>query len=125
MAATHNLPNLNQHFIAFAKLGDIKSDGRTISYAQAQKWLQQAKVIGTKMSAAQAADLFNKFRTPALNFNDFMAYVDDVAISMRMTSEELKKMLAQVNISSEMNRLHNRRHCRTLLSNKPLHSLLI
>lgn len=96
MAATQNLTNLNQHFTAFAKLGDIKSDGRTISYAQAQKWFQQAKVIGIKMSSAQAADLFNKFRTPALNFNDFMSYVDDMAISMRMTSEELKKMLAQV-----------------------------
>lgn len=54
---------LEQQFQAFSKFGDTKSDGKTITLTQCDKWMKQAKVIdGKKMTTTDTGICFNKFK---------------------------------------------------------------
>lgn len=54
--------NLEQQFVNFSKFGDTKSDGRTITLTQIDKWLKQAQVIGKKITTTDTGICFNKFK---------------------------------------------------------------
>lgn len=55
--------NLEQQFANFSKFGDTKSDGKTITLTQSDKWMKQAKVIdGKKITTTDTGIAFNKFK---------------------------------------------------------------
>lgn len=55
--------NLEQQFQAFAKFGDSKADGKTITLTNIDKWLKQAKVVdGKKISTTDTGICFNKLK---------------------------------------------------------------
>lgn len=55
--------SLPEQFVNFSKFGDSKSDGKTITLTQIDKWLKQAKVIdGKKITTTDTGICFNKFK---------------------------------------------------------------
>lgn len=57
------MTTLEQQFILFSKFGDTKSDGKTITLTQCDKWMKQAKIIdGKKITTTDTGICFNKFK---------------------------------------------------------------
>lgn len=57
------MTTLEQQFILFSKFGDTKSDGKTITLTQCDKWMKQAKIIdGKKVTTTDTGICFNKFK---------------------------------------------------------------
>lgn len=55
--------SLEQQFVNFAKFGDTKADGKTITLTQSDKWMKQAKIIdGKKITTTDTGIAFNKFK---------------------------------------------------------------
>lgn len=55
--------SLEQQFVNFAKFGDTKADGKTITLTQSDKWMKQAKLIdGKKITTTDTGIAFNKFK---------------------------------------------------------------
>lgn len=53
---------LDQQFINFAKFGDTKADGKTITLTQIDKWFKQAPVFDKKLTTTDTGIAFNKFK---------------------------------------------------------------
>lgn len=53
---------LKTQFELFAKFGDTKADGKTITLTQCDKWMKQAQVIGKKITTTDTGICFNKFK---------------------------------------------------------------
>ncbi|CAD7083548.1 unnamed protein product [Hermetia illucens] len=64
--------NLKESFKAFAKFGDIKSDGKHITLSQSDKWMKQAKV----------------------SYEDYLKFLEDLAKAKKVELSEIKNKLA-------------------------------
>lgn len=55
--------NFQANFKAFSKFGDTKSDGKSITLSQSDKWMKQAKVIdGKKITTTDTGIYFKKHK---------------------------------------------------------------
>lgn len=81
-------------FKAFSKFGDPKSDGKTITLSQSDKWMKQAKVIdGKKITTTDTAIHFKKLKTLKLAIDDYQKFLDDLAKSKKVELDEIKNKL--------------------------------
>lgn len=86
--------SLKDAFKAFSKFGDPKSDGKTITLSQSDKWMKQAKVIdGKKITTTDTAIHFKKLKTLKLGIDDYQKFLEDLAKSKKVELEEIKKKL--------------------------------
>lgn len=54
---------LDQQFAAFAKFGDPKADGKTITLTKSDRWLKQANILDEdNITLTDTGILFNKFK---------------------------------------------------------------
>jgi len=54
---------LESQFVAFSKFGDSKSDGKTITLTNSDKWMKQAHVIdGKHITTTDTGIAFNKHK---------------------------------------------------------------
>jgi len=73
-------PTLREQFRAFSKFGDSKSEGKSLSLSQSDKWMKQAKVVdGKAISTTDTAIAFKKFKQVKLTFPDYDKYLTDLA----------------------------------------------
>nr|XP_021181421.2 tubulin polymerization-promoting protein homolog [Helicoverpa armigera] len=85
---------LKDAFKAFSKFGDPKSDGKTITLSQSDKWMKQAKVIdGKKITTTDTAIHFKKLKTLKLGIDDYQKFLEDLAKSKKIEVDEIKKKL--------------------------------
>ncbi|KAF5303976.1 hypothetical protein FQA39_LY01761 [Lamprigera yunnana] len=83
-----NIQDLFQHF---AKFGDDKSDGKTISLANADKWLKQAGIIDDKkITPADTSACFNKLKTKSMDFKQFNEFIEELAKQKNIAAAEMK-----------------------------------
>jgi len=82
---------LRSQFGLFAKFGDSKNDGSTISLKNADKWMKQAGVIAKKITTTDTGIAFNKFKTKNMDFDTFVRYLDE--FRAKMSPEEIKEKL--------------------------------
>uniref|UniRef100_A0A1B6C674 TPPP family protein n=1 Tax=Clastoptera arizonana TaxID=38151 RepID=A0A1B6C674_9HEMI len=89
-------PSLEMQFCAFSKFGDTKSDGKTITLTQSDKWMKQAGVIdGKKITTTDTGICFNKLKSKTIPYKDFEKYVEDLANSKKISPDELKLKLQE------------------------------
>ncbi|KAJ8713518.1 hypothetical protein PYW07_013888 [Mythimna separata] len=85
---------LKDAFKAFSKFGDLKSDGKTITLSQSDKWMKQAKVIdGKKITTTDTAIHFKKLKTLKLGYDDYQKFLEDLAKSKKVELDDIKKKL--------------------------------
>lgn len=84
---------LDQQFIHFAKFGDTKADGKTITLTQIDKWFKQAQVFDKKLTSTDTGIAFNKFKSKTITFPNFMTFIEDLASQKKMEPEDIKKKL--------------------------------
>lgn len=54
---------LQDQFVLFSKFGDAKSDGKTITLTQSDKWLKQALILdGRTITVTDTGIVFNYFK---------------------------------------------------------------
>uniref|UniRef100_A0A1B6JCI0 TPPP family protein n=1 Tax=Homalodisca liturata TaxID=320908 RepID=A0A1B6JCI0_9HEMI len=88
------LSTLEESFKAFAKFGDSRSDGTTITLTQSDKWMKQAMVIdGKKITTTDTGIAFNKFRSKTIPYTDFVKFVEDLATTKKVDPQSLKDKL--------------------------------
>ncbi|KAG8331315.1 Tubulin polymerization-promoting protein member 2 [Homalodisca vitripennis] len=88
------LSTLEESFKAFAKFGDSRSDGTTITLTQSDKWMKQATVIdGKKITTTDTGIAFNKFRSKTIPYTDFVKFVEDLATTKKVDPQSLKDKL--------------------------------
>jgi hypothetical protein len=85
--------SLEQQFINFSKFGDTKSDGRTITLTQIDKWLKQAQVIGKKITTTDTGICFNKFKSKTIDCSTFIKFLEDLASQKKIPVDELTEKL--------------------------------
>lgn len=85
--------SLDQQFISFAKFGDTKADGKTITLSQIDKWLKQAAVFDKTLTTTDTAISFNKFKSKTIHYQDFLKFIDDLASQKKIPSENIKEKL--------------------------------
>uniref|UniRef100_A0A1B6KZN3 EF-hand domain-containing protein n=1 Tax=Graphocephala atropunctata TaxID=36148 RepID=A0A1B6KZN3_9HEMI len=88
--------NLENLFVAMAKGGDPKADGRTISQQVAEQWLTKAQVIDKSISQADVSGAFKKTGKSAVNFAEFVKILSDLAGSKKVDLHALKEKLLKV-----------------------------
>ncbi|XP_063919868.1 tubulin polymerization-promoting protein homolog [Zophobas morio] len=86
--------SLEQQFVNFSKFGDTKSDGRTITLTQIDKWLKQAQVIGKKITTTDTGICFNKFKSKTIDCPTFIKFIEDLAQQKSIPPPEIKDKLA-------------------------------
>lgn len=84
---------LDQQFANFSKFGDTRSDGKTITLTQIDKWFKQAQVIDKKLTTTDTGICFNKFKARTINYNDFLAFIEDLAKEKNIPVENIKEKL--------------------------------
>uniref|UniRef100_A0A1B6C8Q2 Tubulin polymerization-promoting protein homolog n=1 Tax=Clastoptera arizonana TaxID=38151 RepID=A0A1B6C8Q2_9HEMI len=93
---TGKLPTFKDNFKAFSKFGDTKSDGKTITLSQSDKWMKQAKVIdGKKITTTDTGIYFKKFKQQKLHFEDYEKYLSELANSKKAEVTDLKKKMTE------------------------------
>ncbi|KAG5889161.1 hypothetical protein JTB14_038185 [Gonioctena quinquepunctata] len=84
---------LDQQFISFAKFGDTKADGKTITLTQIDKWFKQAGVIDKKITTTDTGITFNKFKSKTIAYNDFLSFLEDLAKQKNLQVDTIKDKL--------------------------------
>ncbi|KAK3926944.1 Tubulin polymerization-promoting protein-like protein [Frankliniella fusca] len=86
--------SLEAQFEAFSKFGDSRSDGKTITLTQSDKWMKQAKLIdGKKITTTDTGIQFNKFKSKNIDFKTFVKYLEELASVKKMDVNDLKSKL--------------------------------
>lgn len=93
MAASPSTIKLDQQFINFAKFGDSKADGKTITLTQVDKWFKQAQVFDKKLTSTDTGISFNKLKSKTITFSMFVTFVDDLASQKKMAPDDIKQKL--------------------------------
>nr|CAI5840723.1 unnamed protein product [Callosobruchus analis] len=65
------MTTLEAQFIIFAKHGERKSDGTTITLIQVDFWFKQAGIIDRRVTTRDVALCFNKLKTKRISFAEF------------------------------------------------------
>lgn len=86
---------LDQQFINFSKFGDTKSDGKTITLTQIDKWFKQAQVFDKKLTQTDTGITFNKFKSKTINYANFVTFLEDLAGQKKMEVEDIKRKLME------------------------------
>ncbi|XP_037904955.1 tubulin polymerization-promoting protein homolog isoform X2 [Hermetia illucens] len=86
--------NLKESFKAFAKFGDIKSDGKHITLSQSDKWMKQAKVIDKKITTTDTGIYFKKLKSVKVSYEDYLKFLEDLAKAKKVELSEIKNKLA-------------------------------
>lgn len=84
---------LETQFVNFSKFGDTRSDGKTITLTQIDKWFKQAQVIDKKLTATDTGICFNKFKSRTITYNDFLVFIDDLAKQKNIHLDIIKEKL--------------------------------
>ncbi|KAJ8922667.1 hypothetical protein NQ315_007699 [Exocentrus adspersus] len=92
MAAGGSIP-LDQQFHSFAKFGDTKADGKTITLTQIDKWLKQANVFTKTLTTTDTGITFGKFKSKTIAYGDFVKFLEDLANQKKIPVDELKEKL--------------------------------
>ncbi|XP_026285279.1 tubulin polymerization-promoting protein homolog isoform X2 [Frankliniella occidentalis] len=86
--------SLEAQFEAFSKFGDSRSDGKTITLTQSDKWMKQAKLIdGKKITTTDTGIQFNKFKSKNIDYKTFVKYLEELASVKKMDANDLKTRL--------------------------------
>ncbi|ENN75258.1 tubulin polymerization-promoting protein homolog [Dendroctonus ponderosae] len=86
---------LDQQFINFAKFGDTKADGKTITLTQVDKWFKQAQVFDKKLTQTDTGIAFNKFKSKTITFPNLLTFIEDLAGQKKMEPDEIKSKLME------------------------------
>lgn len=87
-------PNFAQQFEAFAKFGDIRSDGKSITLSQSDKWMKQAKIINDSITTTDTAILFKKLKLNKVDINAYQRFLKDLATVKNVPFEEILNNLS-------------------------------
>ncbi|XP_026479318.1 TPPP family protein CG45057-like [Ctenocephalides felis] len=87
------MSRLQHLFAAYSKFGDTRSNGETITLTQSDKWMKQAKVIGKEITTTDTGICFGKFKSRTLTFENYLKFIDDLALSKNVDSKEIKAKL--------------------------------
>lgn len=84
-------------FKAFARFGDAKSLGDTITLSNSDKWFKQAKVIDKKITSTDTAIQWKQIAKTkkALNKKEYIQFLESLAKNKRIEVDEIKKKLEQ------------------------------
>ncbi|XP_034943110.1 tubulin polymerization-promoting protein homolog [Chelonus insularis] len=81
-------------FKAFSKFGDSKSDGKTISLSQSDKWMKQAKIFDKRISTTDTGIHFKKQKAMKLTFDQYKIFIEDLAKTKKIDANELMTKMA-------------------------------
>ncbi|KAF7268955.1 hypothetical protein GWI33_017984 [Rhynchophorus ferrugineus] len=84
---------LDQQFVNFAKFGDTKADGKTITLTQIDKWFKQAQVFDKKLTTTDTGIAFNKFKSKTINLTNFLGFIEDLAGQKNIPADDIKEKL--------------------------------
>ncbi|EDV95763.1 tubulin polymerization-promoting protein homolog isoform X2 [Drosophila grimshawi] len=84
----------SDQFKAFSKFGDIKSDGRSITLSQSDKWMKQAKVIDKQITTTDTGIHFKKLKAMKVTLPDYNKFLEDLAKTRKVELSEIKKKMA-------------------------------
>lgn len=84
---------LDQQFANFSKFGDTKSDGKTITLSQIDKWFKQAQVFNKKLTTTDTGICFNKFKARTITYTDFVAFLGELAKQKNIPIESIQEKL--------------------------------
>ncbi|XP_026479324.1 TPPP family protein CG45057-like [Ctenocephalides felis] len=96
------MSRLQHLFAAYSKFGDTRSNGETITLTQSDKWMKQAKVIGKEITTTDTGiclenSSYNrskiKKKSRTLTFENYLKFIDDLALSKNVDSKEIKAKL--------------------------------
>lgn len=85
---------IDEAFTKFCKFGDFKSDGKSITLTNSDKWMKQAGVIGKKITTTDTGIAFQKFKVKQMNLKQFKEFLADLAKSKKMDVNELINSLS-------------------------------
>ncbi|CAH4031357.1 unnamed protein product [Pieris brassicae] len=89
---------LEEVFKGYAKFGNSKSDGTTITLTNIDKWLKEAGIIdGKKVSTTDTAIIFQRFKSKTINFKQFMTFID--SLCKECTSKNHEEVISQLSSS--------------------------
>lgn len=96
MASSSNQQSstIDEAFAKFCKFGDSKSDGKSITLTNADKWMKQAGVIGKKITTTDTGIAFQKFKVKQMNLKTFKEFVADLAKNKKMDVNDLMNLLS-------------------------------
>ncbi|XP_013791794.1 TPPP family protein CG45057-like [Limulus polyphemus] len=84
-------------FKAFAKFGDSKSAGETITLSNTVKWFKQAKIIdGKRITTTDIGIYFKQVAKTkkALNMKEFNQFLETIAKNKKVSVDEIRQKLA-------------------------------
>lgn len=85
--------DLSNQFAAFSKFGDSKSDGKTITLTQIDKWMKQAQVFDKKLTTTDTGIEFGKLKAKVIDFKTFNQFLDNLAKAKGYAVEDIKGKL--------------------------------
>lgn len=90
------MPSFKEQFGAFSKFGDSKSDGKSITLSQSDKWMKQANVFDKKITTTDTGIHFKKLSKSAkkVSFGDYNKFLEDMATTKGVDIEEIKQKMA-------------------------------
>lgn len=92
------MPSLEEQFSAFSKFGNVRSDGKTITLTQIDKWMKQAGVFDRKTTTTDTSIHFKKLQTPKLTYTNFNKFLRDLATAKAIDLNELKNKMASCGV---------------------------
>lgn len=91
---TTSTVEFKERFKAFSKFGDTKSDGKSITLSQSDKWMKQAKVIDKKISTTDTGIHFKKLKSLKVSLTDYNKFLDDLATTKKVDLAEIKSKMS-------------------------------
>lgn len=88
--------NLENMFVAMAKGGDSKADGRSMNQEVLEKWFNKAQVVDSKLPLADVTNSFSKIGKPAITFAEFKQMLTTLAADKKVDLSTLKEKLTKV-----------------------------
>ncbi|XP_076370463.1 tubulin polymerization-promoting protein homolog isoform X2 [Tachypleus tridentatus] len=89
--------SFEEMFKAFAKFGDTKNTGDSITLFNSDKWFKQAKVIdGKKITTTDTGIYFKQISKvkKALNLNEYNQFLENIAKNKKVDVTEIKQKLS-------------------------------
>lgn len=86
-------PSLEEQFENFAKFGDTRADGSTITLSQIDKWLKQAGVFNKTLTTTDSAITFNKFKSKTITYETFVKFIEDLAQQKKIQVDTIREKL--------------------------------
>lgn len=81
-------------FTGYAKFGNPKNDGQTITLSNIDKWLKDGGVTdGKKVTTTDTGIAFQKHKSKTINFSQFNEFLDGLCKSKGLNLDEVKGKL--------------------------------